>query len=50
MDQKFGNFGDTADVFFTVVVAKAQIIVDPGPDIVAVENLGKIAFIMQDNL
>ena len=41
------HFGDTPDVFHTIGVGEAQVFVEPGADIVAIENIGALSLAME---
>ncbi len=40
-EQQFGRFGRPADVFAAVFLAEAQVVAEPGPKVVAVEQVGQ---------
>lgn len=44
---EFGHFGDTADILSPVLIGKSEIVVQSGPDIVAIKNLGQETLLMQ---
>ena len=47
IDKKFAYFGDTADILYPVFSRKAEIVVDPAADIVAVQDAAQQTALVQ---
>ena len=47
IDKKFAYFGDTADILYPVFSRKAEIVVDPAADIIAVQDAAQQTALVQ---
>ena len=47
-EEEFGGFGDAADVFEAVVVGEAEVGVEAGAEVIAIEDGGEAALLVED--